>query len=159
MNDQDFSLLIIAVEWCHVRVCFFENYIVQINLSEKGFASSGRKSSLPDWSKQLVKQIHEYMNGRRRRFDKFPLHINVYTEFQKKVWTTLQTVPYGMKISYQDLAARVGDKRLARPVGQACARNPFPVLIPCHRVVFSNGSLGGFSAGIEIKKKLLVLEE
>ena len=80
------------------------------------------------------------------------------TEFQKKVWKTLASVPFGTTISYGELAARIGNPDAARAVGLANGKNPIPIIIPCHRVIGKDGSLTGFGGGIEVKKQLLELE-
>jgi O-6-methylguanine DNA methyltransferase len=80
------------------------------------------------------------------------------TDFQKKVWGALAEIPYGTVASYQSVANRLRLPQHARAVGMACGANPLPVIIPCHRVVQSNGSLGGYTGGIAIKKRLLAIE-
>ncbi len=84
-----------------------------------------------------------------------PLDLDSGTPFQRRVWAELRRVPFGRTVSYAELARRVGAPRAARAVGQAAGANPIPILIPCHRVVRSDGSLGGFSAGLETKRWLL----
>ena len=79
------------------------------------------------------------------------------TAFQKRVWTSLLTIPYGETLSYGEIAKMV-DCRSAQAVGQAVGRNPIALIIPCHRVIAANGQLGGYEYGTEIKKKLLELE-
>jgi methylated-DNA-[protein]-cysteine S-methyltransferase len=80
------------------------------------------------------------------------------TEFQQKVWLELMKIPYGEAISYKELARRVGLKQGFQAVGGANGKNPIPIIIPCHRVIMSDGSLGGFRGGLKIKKYLLELE-
>jgi methylated-DNA-[protein]-cysteine S-methyltransferase len=80
------------------------------------------------------------------------------TPFQLDVWNALLTIPYGRTWSYADLAARIGRPDAVRAVGAANGRNPIPLIIPCHRVIGSNGTLVGFGGGIETKRKLLALE-
>ena len=87
-----------------------------------------------------------------------PLDLAAGSSFQQKVWKTLLTIPPGQTRTYAQVAARVGRPKAARAVGQACGANPIPVLIPCHRVVSATGGLGGFSAGIRWKKRLLAAE-
>ena len=103
-----------------------------------------------------VSQFNEYFSGIRKNFT-IPL-MPQGTAFQKQVWQQLPQIPYGKTISYQELAASIGDKKKARAVGSANSRNPIPVIIPCHRVIRKNGSLGGYSRGIEKKRFLLRLE-
>ena len=80
------------------------------------------------------------------------------TDFQNAVWQLLTKIPRGMMISYADLARQLGRPHAARAVGGACGANPVPILIPCHRVIASDGSLGGFAGGLEVKQRLLAAE-
>ena len=102
-------------------------------------------------------QILEYFDGRRQEFD-LPLAF-VGTDFQKKVWTALTTIPYGQTVTYGALAEAVGCPGGARAVGMANHCNPLPILVPCHRVVGSGGKLTGYAGGLEMKKALLDLEK
>ncbi len=101
-------------------------------------------------------QMTQYFAGTRQRFD-LPLSFNG-TPFQNRVWQALIKIPYGETCSYGDIARQVGQPQAMRAVGAANGRNHIPIIIPCHRVVNSNGSLGGFSAGLWRKQKLLELE-
>jgi O-6-methylguanine DNA methyltransferase len=101
-------------------------------------------------------QLKEYFRGERRHFD-LPLEIEG-TEFQKRVWNELLNIPYGETISYKELAVRLGDEKVIRAAASANGANPLPVVIPCHRVIGSDGSLIGYGGGLKIKEKLLVLE-
>jgi len=101
-------------------------------------------------------QLKEYFQSRRKYFD-VPVHVEG-TPFQIKVWKALQSIPYGQVRSYKDIAIEMGHAQAFRAIGRACGANPVPIIIPCHRVLTASGSLGGFSAGIEIKKALLHLE-
>lgn len=105
----------------------------------------------------VVEQLESYLAGRRRDL-RVRFSLPQGTPFQRRVWQTTRTIPYGETRSYAWVAERMGCPRAARAVGQALGRNPLPLLIPCHRVVASNGSLGGFTGGLEIKRKLLGLE-
>ena len=106
--------------------------------------------------RQAVQQLTEYFSGNRREFD-LPLAPEG-TDFQKRCWAELQKIPYGQTISYGEEARRLGRPTACRAVGGANGRNPIPVIIPCHRVIAADGSLGGFSGGLDIKRKLLALE-
>ena len=101
--------------------------------------------------------IEDYIDGKSRSFD-LPLDLQGRSPFQVKVWRVLQAIPYGRVRSYGWVARKVGKPKAARAVGGACGANPVPLLVPCHRVVAGNGSLGGFSAGLSLKKRLLKLE-
>ncbi len=80
------------------------------------------------------------------------------TDFEKKVWDSLKTVPFGKTRSYKWLAEKLGNPNAVRAVGQALAKNPIPIVLPCHRIIESSGSLGGYSSGTDIKRRLLEME-
>ena len=101
-------------------------------------------------------QLKQYFIGERKHFD-LPLEIEG-TEFQKRVWNELLKIPYGKTISYKELAIRLGDEKVIRAAASANGSNPLPIVIPCHRVIGSDGSLIGYGGGLEIKEKLLILE-
>ena len=101
-------------------------------------------------------QLDEYFAGKRRDFD-LPLAPRG-TDFQRNVWQTLATIPYGATISYAQLATRVGKPTAMRAVGAANGRNPLPIVLPCHRVIGADGSLTGFGGGLPTKEFLLKLE-
>lgn len=103
------------------------------------------------------KQLTDYLAGKRSSFD-MPLDVSRGTRFQRHVWRVLQRVPYGTLRSYQWIATQVGGPRYARAVGNAVGANPLPIVIPCHRIVARDGTLGGFSCGLPVKRKLLALE-
>ncbi len=104
-------------------------------------------------TREVREQLLDYFAGRRKGFD---LPINpVGTPFQRKVWLTLAKIPYGKTWSYGELAHKVGKPAAARAVGAASGRNPLPILLPCHRVVGSDGSLTGFGGGLSVKAWLL----
>lgn len=107
-------------------------------------------------SRKTASELSEYFAGVRRQFD-LPI-CPEGTEFQKRVWEELRKIPYGETRSYGEIAEAVGSKRFSRAVGGANHRNPILILIPCHRVVAFDGSLGGFAAGLELKARLLELE-
>ncbi len=102
------------------------------------------------------RQLDEYFAGTRQAFD-LPLKA-LGTHFQQSVWSALREIPYGRTWSYQQLARHVGRERAVRAVGLANGRNPLSIIVPCHRVIGSNGSLTGFGGGIEAKAWLLVHE-
>lgn len=101
-------------------------------------------------------QLTDYFKGERKVFN-LPLEITG-TEFQKKVWNELLKIPYGETISYKELAIRLEDEKVIRAAAHANGVNPLPIVIPCHRVIGSNGSLVGYGGGLHIKAKLLQLE-
>ncbi|MBF0519926.1 MAG: methylated-DNA--[protein]-cysteine S-methyltransferase [Nitrospirae bacterium] len=107
----------------------------------------------------LFSELDEYFCGKRREFTTGLITLSDITSFRRSVYDELSVVPFGEVVTYGGLAQRVGKHGGARAVGQAMRLNPFPVLIPCHRVISSNGSLGGYSEGIDIKIKLLEFEK
>lgn len=104
----------------------------------------------------VFRQLHEYLNLERKIFD-IPLDI-IGTDFQMQVWNEVKQIRYGETISYKALAGRIKNPGSVRAVGGANSLNPVPIIIPCHRVVGINGSLTGYSGGLEIKEHLLQLE-
>lgn len=105
---------------------------------------------------QCAQQLNDYFTGRRRQFS-LPLAPSG-TAFQKAVWQELGNIPYGTVRSYRDIARAIGNTSAVRAVGAANGRNPLPIVVPCHRVVGSNGRLTGFAGGLEAKAFLLELE-
>lgn len=105
---------------------------------------------------EVIRQLRAYFRGERKEFD-LPLAPEG-TEFQLRVWNRLRTIPYGETISYAQLAERIGNPKAVRAVGLANGSNPIPIIIPCHRVIGSDGSLTGFGGGLSTKKMLLELE-
>jgi len=105
---------------------------------------------------QCCKELDEYFAGKRKHFDVAIAFSG--TSFQHKVWEELLQIPYGKTISYADLAKAAGSPKACRAVGSANGKNPIAIIIPCHRVIASNGELGGYAHGLEVKKQLLKLE-
>ena len=105
---------------------------------------------------EVCRQIGEYFDGVRRDFDvPFELH---GTDFQRRVWNALRTIPYGATASYRDVAEMVHNPLAARAVGNANNKNPIALIVPCHRVINADGSLGGYGGGEHIKQYLLNFE-
>jgi len=106
---------------------------------------------------ETIRQLDEYFNGLRKEFN-LPLKPEG-TEFQKNVWYNLIKIPYGKKISYKELADMSGNVKACRAVGMANNKNPIAIIIPCHRVIGSNGALTGYAGGLKLKAELLELEK
>lgn len=104
----------------------------------------------------IYNQLNEYFGRERKQFN-VPLDITG-TDFQLRVWNELAKIPYGKVLSYKEIAGKVGGDKYVRAVGRANGQNPVPIIIPCHRVIETNGKIGGYSGGIGIKEKLLELE-
>lgn len=102
-------------------------------------------------------QLQEYFNKERISFD-IPFDLGGYSDFALKVWTALTKIPFGKTMSYKELSISLGDVKAIRAVGTTNGKNPIPIIIPCHRVIGSDGSLTGYALGLDIKKQLLTLE-
>jgi methylated-DNA-[protein]-cysteine S-methyltransferase len=127
------------------------------------FTPGHNRTPLPDWTFDndafagLRRQFKEYFAGHRRDFD-LPLHATG-TAFQEAVWKGLREIEYGRTESYGQLATRVGSPSAVRAVGAANGRNPISIIVPCHRVIGSDGSLTGYAGGIDAKRWLLAHEQ
>lgn len=105
----------------------------------------------------LIKELNEYFASGREKFTQQIAFLSG-TDFEKAVWQALSEIPFGETRTYKWLAEKIGRPNASRAVGQALGRNPLPIIIPCHRIIESDGSLGGYSGGIDIKRRLLDME-
>lgn len=128
--------------------------ITSIDFGESNAKQSNMKET--PLIKEALKELEEYFNGTRKTFQ-LPLALKG-TPFQQKVWQVLMTIPYGKTITYKQVAEAIGDPKACRAVGMANNRNPVPIVVPCHRVIGSNGKLVGYGGGLDIKEKLLEME-
>ncbi len=108
------------------------------------------------FTERVYEQLCQYIAGQRKNFD-VPYKLNG-TDFQKKVWQALCSIPYGVTRTYKDIALAVGNGKASRAVGLANNKNPITVIVPCHRVIGSSGKLVGYAGGLEMKKFLLDME-
>lgn len=146
------------------KIFYYEDtYIGKVGIAEEDGAITNIIFSDRDWIieeteliKTAKKQLDEYFEGKRKNFD-FPTRLEG-TEFQKKVWKALESIPYGKTVTYKDIAEMIGCPKGYRAVGLANNRNPISIVYPCHRVVGSNGSLTGYGGGLDVKEKLIELE-
>ena len=122
-------------------------------------ASEGRESAAQSrkWAKQAARELREYAAGERTKFT-VPLDLDG-TAFQRRVWKALCSIPYGQTRSYGEIARQVGSPRAARAVGMANHDNPVCIVVPCHRVIAGDGSLGGYAVGLKTKSAILDLEK
>lgn len=108
-------------------------------------------------NRAAIRQIQEYLEGKRRSFD---LELDLHgTAFQLEVWSALRDIPYGETCSYAELACTVGRPTAVRAVGTANGANPLALVVPCHRVINTDGKLGGYAGGLELKARLLAMEQ
>ncbi|MCL2748538.1 MAG: methylated-DNA--[protein]-cysteine S-methyltransferase [Alphaproteobacteria bacterium] len=127
--------------------------IVELSFDAHGCCGMQKETPL---LRMAAKQLSEYFSGRRQIFD-LPLN-PIGTKFQRDVWNALLEIPFGETKSYAQVAAATGRDKAARPVGGAVGKNPIPIIIPCHRVLAANNKIGGFSLGLDMKRKLLKIE-
>ncbi len=136
---------------------------LKIEYEEDILISLKKTDETSDWGKNteftdlVYKEIMEYLNGKRKSFD-IKYEING-TEFQKKVWKELTNIPYGETRSYKEIAVAVGNPKASRAVGMANNKNPIAIIVPCHRVIGSDGKLVGYAGGLDMKRALLTLEK
>ncbi len=140
----------------------FKSYIGMLTLSEdKGllssitFADEGGHTATALMQEAEV-QLHAYFAGELQRFT-LPLGA-AGTPFQRSVWEALLAIPYGETCSYGALAAAIGNPGAVRAVGTACGKNPLPIVVPCHRIIRGDGSVGNYAGGVAVKRALLAVE-
>jgi O-6-methylguanine DNA methyltransferase len=122
-----------------------------------GMANGVLPAQIQTWHQQTTNALEDALVGRPiKEFP--PLDLSLGTEFQQRVWQVLKTIACGKTLSYGEVADEIGDRKAVRAVGGACGANPIPVLIPCHRVLASKQKIGGFSGGLDWKRKLLARE-
>ncbi|MCM3389256.1 methylated-DNA--[protein]-cysteine S-methyltransferase [Ureibacillus chungkukjangi] len=161
----------------YYQLLLHKEWQVYIAATEKGLCYLGTEhSSIDDLAKSSKKQfsncrlieaedklttytdqLKEYFDGARKQFT-FPFDVHG-TNFQMNVWKALSAIPYGKSFCYSDIANQIGNPKAVRAVGTAIGSNPVAIVIPCHRVLGKNGTLTGFSGGLDVKEKLLALEK
>lgn len=130
-----------------------DEFIIGLYFSDVSLEGEEKET---DIIKEAHRQIEAYFLGKLREFS---LRLKLHgTDFHKSVWRELQQIPYGETMSYALLAERVGNVNACRAVANACHFNRIPVIVPCHRIICSNGTLGGYALGVDFKNKLLSLE-
>ena len=127
-----------------------DDFVYGINSSDK----PGESDKPNKLIRELIAQFDDYFSGKGKSFS-VPLSFDGYTDFQKSVWRQLSKLSFGEVASYGELASRVDNPKGARAVGNACGKNPYLIVIPCHRAIGVNGALGGFSSGLDTKRWLL----
>lgn len=142
-----------------------DSAVISVEFVSPDFPGASRPNRLmivddaPEILIKTCQQLREYFAGQRKSFD-LPIRFIGGSEFQRKVWEQLQNIPYGATWSYEELADKIRREdqtahQMARAVGSACAANPIPVIVPCHRVIGKNGRLVGFAGGVDLKAYLL----
>jgi len=144
----------------------FSGIVSEKGIEELAFPKSVDRGKLSPLKRQrdskvlraLSAGLRAYFEGRKVSFGNIPVSFSGYSRFTEKVLRSCRRISYGQRICYEDLARRTGHPGASRAVGTALGKNRVPVLIPCHRVISKNGSLGGYSSGLKWKKTLLALE-
>jgi methylated-DNA-[protein]-cysteine S-methyltransferase len=159
---KDFLIIKPDVFWLGIAASQGKLLKISFSYSEEGIRESlgvktGQEPSSSSLLQSLKRDLTDYWKGKRVNFSGYPLTMAGYSPFFKKVWGQTRLIPYGEVRSYKWVAERVDSKGF-RAVGRALGNNPFPIIIPCHRVIRNNGELGGFSSGLTIKRKLLQIE-
>lgn len=108
-------------------------------------------------NQKAIQEITEYLQNKRQKFD-IPIDVQMGTLLQRKVWQALSDIPRGSTVSYSELAENVGQRRAVRAVATAVARNPLMIVVPCHRVIRKDGSIGQYRGGVALKENLLKME-
>lgn len=162
------SFFIYRGDYYHMFIYFHELDIGKIGIAQKDDKITNLyfyNDDVPQYTeivetpliKEAFVQLESYLAGKRKEF-LLPLAPNG-TTFMNQVWSCLRETQYGQTITYKEVAKKIGSPKAARAVGLANNRNPIPVFIPCHRVIGADGSLTGYRGGLELKKKLLALEQ
>ena len=147
--DQEKQICYIRTPLGIAKITGDDNGISEISASNEGECST----KTPTILKEAVSQLQDYFEGKRTKFD---LKINPKgTEFQRKVWQELMNIPFGKTINYLDLAKKLGDPKVIRAAASANGKNPLWIVVPCHRVIGTDGSLTGYAGGLWRKKWLL----
>lgn len=146
-----------------IHIVFVDGFLAEITFTdEKGIIPKTsilatkriKKGKIPE---PFNDQLRAYFEGKLKRFDQ-EIIILSGTEFERSVWLTLREIPYGETRTYKWVAERIGRPGAVRAVGRALSKNPIQIVLPCHRVIESDGSIGGYSSGVERKRRLLNLE-
>jgi methylated-DNA-[protein]-cysteine S-methyltransferase len=159
-KNNNFYFTTFKLSGLNFKIFVTQKGIFQVNINNKKITSKTYRAITlqPDdpYLFNIYNQLEEYFNRERKIFD---IPLDLYgTGFQLNVWKELQKIPYGKVTSYKEIADKVGGKTYVRAVGRANGQNPVPIIIPCHRIIESDGKIGGYSGGVEIKEKLLELE-
>ena len=169
MNSDGWTIFETAIGAC--GLVWEKNKVVRFLLPEKNpqamagklIKITGRNQQSPalsGWIKALMRQISKHLKGHSQDFSEIPLDFERVTEFQRLVYLGAQRIPSGQIRTYKELAVMIGKPKAARAVGQALGKNPFALLVPCHRILASGNKPGGFTAygGLKTKAKLLACE-
>ncbi|MFZ4456057.1 MAG: methylated-DNA--[protein]-cysteine S-methyltransferase [Bacteroidales bacterium] len=137
-----------------IKIAIEDESVVKLIIANNDETASEPTSR---FAKKVITELNDYFEGKIHSFS-FPIKLEG-TDFQKRVWSELQKIPYGETISYQELAKRSGNPKAYRAAGTANGKNPVCIVVPCHRVIHADGGIGGYAYGTEVKERLLNLEK
>ena len=165
---QGFALFDTAIGRC--AIAWGEGGVIGVKLPERSDAAlrarigrqhpDAREANPPPGIDAAISDIRQLMDGHRQDLSAIALDMSDVAEFERRVYAEARSIPPGETLTYGDIATRLGDVGLSRAVGQALGRNPFPIIVPCHRVLAAGGKSGGFSApgGVDTKRRMLEIE-
>ena len=156
-KNQEWTVCLEGTPVGSLLLTFTANGLAALDFAVEGCkipSGSPLPPNLASLIESVQKELAKYFSGQLVDFNALPLDLQG-TPFQQKVWRELRRIPRGRTISYKELARRAGSPQAYRAAGQANGRNPVPIIVPCHRVISADGSLGGYSSGIERKEWLL----
>ena len=154
-----FSASINCQKDCQLKVTYTATALLRLEFSDTtADQPSVHLPTSPWFLPLLADKMSAYFQGKQVDFDQIPLSFDNASMFQQRVWQTVKCVLHGNTASYKDIASRLGIPRASRAVGRALATNPILIIIPCHRILTSDGKIGGYRAGIAYKEKLLAME-
>jgi len=139
------------------RIQFSSHGLSRLEFCKDGGSPPISKQLAKNLPYDLARKLQQYAEGKPVSWE-IPVDLSSGTIFQRQVWLTLTKIPYGETRSYGWVAKQIGKPKASRAVGAACGANPVPVIVPCHRVIAGDGSLGGFGGGLPMKRRLLALE-
>jgi methylated-DNA-[protein]-cysteine S-methyltransferase len=166
LSDLGFTLFDTAIGRCGIawnvrgiaRVCFPEGSEEKTRQRLLRRCPEARETAPPPEVQKAIDDIIALLAGERRDLTHVPVDLSPLPDFSRRVYEIVRTIPPGKTLSYGEIAERLGDKALARDVGQAIGQNPVPIIVPCHRVLAAGGKMGGFSAPGGTKTKLRLLD-
>lgn len=168
MSTQGFTIFDTAIGRC--AIAWGEAGVTSVRLPEQSDTAirawigrrhpEARETDPPPAIKAAIGDIRRLMDGQNQDLSAIALDMSEVPDFERRVYAETQSIPPGQTLTYGDIATRLGDVALSRAVGQALGRNPFPIIVPCHRVLAAGGKSGGFSApgGVETKRRMLEIE-
>ena len=139
---------------CPIEISYEKDIIMGIRILQDKIKDEGRRT---DFTDKAFCCLEEYFSGKKK--DIILDYVLLGTEFQIKVWSAILQIPYGETRSYKEIAEKINHPKSYRAVGSACNKNPVPFIVPCHRVIGSDGRMVGYGGGINIKEKLIRLEK